>query len=142
MSHYTYRCSTCGEETVDEMAIGTARRMKKCECGRPARLVIGEGVYIAAAARPNTHGNVIALNAREDRFEKDGPAYQRMRWRGLQPDHIDGAARLENEVGDQDDIDYARAIKVAKKVGGGKERVVETIDSLVGLREPLKDSDG
>lgn len=130
MTAYTYRCATCLEETTDEYPIGTARRVKKCDCGRPARLVIGEGVNISATCTPNKRSNVIALNAREHRFDVDGPAYKRMRNRGLQPPTIDGSAHLEDKVADQDDIDYARAIKVAQQVGGGKERVIDTVSSL------------
>lgn len=122
MPTYTYRCGDCLDETSETHPIGTARRVKKCGCGRPARLVIGDGVQV------NLRSNVTVLDDR--RFDKDGPAYQRMRARGLQPERIDGAARLEDTVHDQDDIDYARAIKVAEKVGGGKERVVETVRTL------------
>lgn len=142
MATYVFRCNTCGDETQDDLPIGTATRTKRCVCGRPARLVLGEGLYVAAAARPTSADNVVRLNARERRLDKDGPAYRRMRHRGLQPAHIDGCARLENEVGDQTDIDHARAIRVAENAdvykamtkgteapppGGGKERVKETI---------------
>lgn len=130
MPTYTYRCAECLSETSDEYPIGTARRVKKCACGRPARRVIGEDVYISAAATPTSRGTVISIDRREKQFDKDGTAYKRMRHRGLQPNQIDGCARLEDRVGDQNDIDYARAIAVAEQSGGGKERVVETVESL------------
>lgn len=130
MAHYLFRCSTCGEEYDHEAPMGTAPRVLKCDCGRPARLLIGQGVYLSAEATPTSKGNVLALARRDSRFDKDAPAYKRMRHRGLQPDHIDGCAQLEDRVGSQEEIDYARAIRVAEKVGGGKERVMDTVASL------------
>lgn len=130
MATFVYQCSACSAVTEDEYPVGTARRVKKCHCGRPARLVIGAGVNLSASCTPNKSGDVLAARRREHRFEKDGPAYLRMRTRGLQPEQIDGSADLENRVGDQDDIDYRRAIQVAETVGGGKERVVEAVESI------------
>lgn len=131
MPTYTYRCHACDAESADDYPIGTARRVKKCECGKIARLVIGAGVMISAAATPTSRGNVIAIDRREKQFEQDAPAYKRMRHRGLQPDRIDGSAKLENEVSDQFDIDHGRALRAAgRSGGGGRERVREAVESI------------
>lgn len=131
MATYAFRCSVCGTDTERDYPIGTARRMTRCPCGRPARLVIGEGVNISAEATPTSRGNVVALNQRDANLARDGAAYRRMRRRGLQPEHIDGAADLENKVGTQDEIDYARAFKIMEQTGGGgKERLLDVVSSI------------
>lgn len=130
MPGYSFRCSSCNRDTVAEYPMGESPRIIKCECGRPSRRVIGEGVYIAAAARPSTKPHVLDAVRRDRRLAADAPAYKRMRNRGLQPNSIDGCAQLEDKVGSQDEIDYSRAIAVAEKVGGGKQRVIEAVESL------------
>ena len=146
MSAYVYLCAACGTKTVIEKPIGTAQRITKCGCGRPARMMLGQGMYIAAAATPNKRQNVLTIEQREKNWDRDIPAYKRMRARGLQPVGVDGAAAVEDTVGDQDDIDYGGAIRVASDqklyrqmtdraevkvpAGGGKERVIETVEAV------------
>lgn len=56
-------------------------------------------VGIAPSATPTRgDGNAATVNAREQRWNRDMPAYKRLRRDGLQPDHIDGAARIEQEL--------------------------------------------
>ncbi len=84
------------------------------------RLRIGAGVNIAPSALETKGGQVRAINAKEGRWDKDMPAYQRMRWRGMQPKGIDGAADLEDRVGDQFDVKYDRMISAVPE-GGARE---------------------
>lgn len=77
-------------------------------CGDAARLLIGVGVNISAHATPTKGGAVIEADEREGRWNKDMPAYKRMRKKGLHPRQIDGAAMVEDRVHDQVDIDRER----------------------------------
>lgn len=104
MALYVYRCGTCGEEHDKQYPIGTALRITRCHCGGTMRLRIGTGVNISAHALETKGGPVRDVDAREDRWHKDMPAYKRMRHRGLQPQAIDGSAALEDKVGDQFDV--------------------------------------
>lgn len=46
-----------------------------------------------------TRGAVVAeTNQREKRWNKDMPAYKRLRQQGLQPRNIDGSSLLENHA--------------------------------------------
>lgn len=132
MPTYTYRCIADDSDTERDYPIGTNPRVIRCDCGRPARLVLGTGVYIAAAARPSTKGEVVRIDRRDQSFDKDATAYRRMRDRGLQPDRVDGCAKLEDKVGDQDDITYRAPIAVAKRLGRSKEAVMETVEAVGG----------
>lgn len=108
MPSYAYRCESCGDELERQVAIGTARRMIRCDCGGVKRLLIGVGVNVSAHALETKGGEVRASDAMEARWHKDMPAYRRMRKAGMQPDHIDGSARLEDKVSDQTDIELQR----------------------------------
>lgn len=131
MASYSFRCQDCLTEMDADWPIGTAPRVTKCPCGRPARLLIGTHVHIAAAATPTSKPHIVNGNLREKRFDIDGSAYKRLRARGLQPPQIDGSAQLERTVSDQSDIDYRRALKIAEaNGGGGKQRVLEAVASV------------
>lgn len=108
MASYCYRCESCGDELELQAAIGTARRMIRCDCGGVKRLRIGVGVNVSAHALETKGGEVRASDAMEARWQRDMPAYKRMRRQGMQPDGIDGAARLEDKVADQIDIELQR----------------------------------
>jgi hypothetical protein len=100
---YVYRCE-CGIEHGREFTIGTAPRTETCICGETMNLVIGAGVNIAPSALEVKGAQARMTTEMEDRWQKDLPAYKRMRNRGLQPKGIDGSAELENNVDDQLDI--------------------------------------
>jgi len=57
-------------------------------------------VAIAPSATPTRAGGAKAaeVNARESRWNKDMPAYKRLRREGVQPERIDGAAGLERKL--------------------------------------------
>lgn len=130
MANYLYRCPE-GHRIEQQFPIGTARRMLRCSCGQPAKLLIGEGVNIAPSALETKGAQVRASNVTEARWNKDMPAYKRMRHRGMQPKMIDGCEKLENEVGDQFDIDYGRFYKD----GVTKERVLEGAEQAAEIME-------
>lgn len=52
-------------------------------------------------------------SAMEARWEKDMPAYHRLRRNGLQPPHIDGCAQLEGRAGSQMEIEMGHLIDKA-----------------------------
>ncbi len=125
MAVYVYRCGECGRDIEQSAEFGTAARTSRCdECGSVMRLRIGAGVNISAAGFAAKGGIVREVDAREARWQKDMPAYKRMRHRGLQPEQIDGAARLEDKVGDQFDIKYQQVYET----GVTRERVQESAE--------------
>lgn len=139
MPTYVYRCDACGRpEYETEFSIGEARSLIPCACGSMMKLVIGRGVHIAAAALPNKNGKaaIVEADRKDAAFAKDGEAYKRMRARGLQPKHIDGAARVENEVDDQMDIDRERAFKLDPKRSrqSVRDSIVEGYETVAQLK--------
>lgn len=129
MATYSYACDHCETMTETEAPIGTATRTLKCECGKVAKLTMGRGLHIAAAATPNKKQGVRRIDAAEKRWETDMPAYKRMRRKGLQPPTIDGSAVLERGVDDQAHINYAKAFAASDS----EARVHETIESLAPM---------
>lgn len=115
MSSYDYRCFSCKDETERDYPIGTAPRLLGCEeCGGRSQLVIGAGVQIAPSALEGKGAKVRQLNGKDRALRADMDSYKRMRYRGLQPERIDGASKIENEVNDSFDIVYKdRLTKVA-----------------------------
>ena len=107
MPSYVFRCGSCKDEQDHDYTIGNAPRILICaHCGGVAQLVIGAGVQIAPSAL-ETKGAHVRHTVRSDaQLFKDREAYQRMRRRGIQPDHVDGSARLEDSVGDTFDATY------------------------------------
>lgn len=92
-------------------------------------------VNIAPSATPSREGGAEAasINAREQRWQRDMPAYKRLRSNGLQPRQIDGSADLEARAVDRFDIDFGRIIPPSEK-----ERVQEgmALAKELGLGEP------
>lgn len=60
----------------------------------------------------------------------DRDAYKRMRRRGLQPPSVGGSARLEDQVGDQLDIDHRPLLTS----GVSKERLVGALEEAAVMR--------
>lgn len=61
----------------------------------PDQLTHYRSIGLSAAATPTRSGPVVAKLASDKAFDKDGAAYKRLRKEGMQPDRIDGCARLE-----------------------------------------------
>lgn len=116
MPQYSFRCGSCKDEQDHDYLIGTAPRIGGCQlCGGVTQLVIGAGVQIAPSALESKGAQVRTTNSKDKKLVKDRDAYQRMRQRGIQPDHVDGSARLEDKVGDTFDCTYGtRFAKLSK----------------------------
>jgi predicted nucleic acid-binding Zn ribbon protein len=121
MAQYAYRCAQCGTEDDQEFPIGTARRVQQCACGGVLRLVIGAGVNISHAGFVAKGSRVREVDNREKGWDRDMPAYKRMRRRGMQPPGIDGASQLEDRVNDNLDLELTRP----GLQGVSRERLVE-----------------
>ncbi len=103
--------------------------MTQCGCGGVMRLRIGVGVHVAPSALENKGATARAGNARDSQWDKDMPAYKRMRNAGMQPRNIDGSAALENEVGSQFDVQY----KPLLDQGVPRERIREAQEQIQAL---------
>ena len=122
MPLYAYRCETCDTQREELHPMGEAPRFSACHaCGFGTVLIIGAGVHIAPSALEGKGEAVRASNATEARWQQDMPAYKRMRNKGMQPKGVDGAARLEDKVGDQADIVYRKMLDQ----GVSRERIME-----------------
>lgn len=62
-------------------------------------------VSISAAATPTRSRAVVNKLNVNKKFDKDGDAYKRLRKEGLQPEQIDGCARLEQEATTKEQIE-------------------------------------
>lgn len=126
MPEYVYHCPECDDETLGEFPIGQALRSLPCgNCAANALLVIGRGVQIAPSALESKGAKSREDGAREQRWMRDIPAYQRMRAKGLWPKHVDGAAQVEDSVDNQFDIDYGHLASegvTRERVREGKEQ--------------------
>jgi hypothetical protein len=106
MSTYVFRCGSCRDEVDYEFSMGKAPRILVCDdCGGIAQLVIGAGVQIGPLTAE--------ARTEQQKYDRDADAYKRMRDRGLQPDHIAGSHKMENEVGDQFDVTYKHRLQPA-----------------------------
>jgi len=136
MANYLYRCAKCGREDDKDYPIGTAIRVTRCvECGGVMRLRIGVGVNISASALATKGAPVTAIDKREGEWQKDIPAYRRMRRKGMQPKGIDGSAKLEDRVGDQFDVNYR---DVMDRTGATRERVMEGVEQAAEIIDTVK----
>src|SRR5689334_9034185 len=122
MPSYEYRCRDCLHSDGYEFSIGQAPRHLPCRCGKTADLVIGAGVQIAPSALETKGAAARQAGEREKRWNADTDAYRRMRHKGMQPKGVDGAAALEDKVGDQIDVDYHKFYDQ----GLTRERVLES----------------
>jgi len=75
-------------------------------------------VGVAPSAMPTRTGGADAgaINAREARWQKDMPAYKRLRDQGYQPPHIDGSARLEAQASTEHEIAVGQVSADPKKL--------------------------
>ena len=134
MPAYSYECDTCHSIEDRIEPIGEARRTIMCKvCDGVLHLRIGVGVQIAPSALENKGGDVRDINSTEVRWDRDMSAYKRMRNKGMQPKGIDGAAELENQVGDQFDVQY----KALYDMGVTREHIQEGAEKA---REIVEDA--
>jgi putative FmdB family regulatory protein len=113
MPLYVYRCEACGEEEDVTHGFNDTPTLSCLACAAaPLVKVLGRGMFIGAGALPNKRHGVRAADQRESEWNRDLPAYKRMRDAGLQPPSTQGAERLErSDPSDQFDIDYQATMK-------------------------------
>jgi hypothetical protein len=99
--HVTMQWRSIHEETVREIPCEVCSRIAVLHLASPA---------IAADALPNKLHGVRAANARESQWDKDMPAYYRLRKEGLQPKSVDGAHLVEQEARDPLEVTIGRPL--------------------------------
>lgn len=72
-------------------------------------------IGISATALPNRKKSVNAIDTKEATWDKDMPAYKRMRGQGLQPKAIDGAADIEAKASDPLEVEMGRLMTPGEK---------------------------
>lgn len=65
-------------------------------------------VTFGADALPSRKGDTASTNAKEKVLQKDLDAYRRLRQDGVQPQNIDGSARIEARANSKDQVEHAR----------------------------------
>lgn len=89
------------------------------DCGRCWKCKEGTGcirsVSFAPTAMPNRHPQAVAQTATEKQWDRDMPAYQRLRHNGIQPKRIDDSAELEQRAEDQFEIEMATIVPKERK---------------------------
>lgn len=90
-----------------------------CETQREHYLSVSISAVATPTSRPETAASVL----REKRWDKDMPAYKRLRDSGVQPQRIDGSHRLEQEATTQTEVERGR------KMAGGGARFQEVSDA-------------
>ena len=116
---------------------GTVEKVYVCKLCN-ASLPVDEGNFsidrirsigFGVGTMPTRHPGSQAVEAREKRWEKDMPAYKRMRQQGLQPKTIDGAAHIEAKAETRFEVESGQVLPgQAKKI----ETAVSAIESLTG----------
>jgi hypothetical protein len=76
---------------------------------------------ISVNATPNKGASAREIQAREDRWDKDMPAYKRLRNSGLQPRGVDGSAELEARGTSRLEIEMGRIAPDKDSLREGEE---------------------
>lgn len=128
MPTYRFLCPK-GHETLEWHSIheDTPKQVPCGKCSRVAQFAFSSPA-IAADALPNKMHGVRAINARDKRWDRDMPAYKRLRQDGLQPRGIDGSADLETRA------EAPLEIEMGKKLGKEADvrRAQEVASELMG----------
>lgn len=128
MPTYRYRCAKDHEFLVWRSIHSENLREYPCdECSRIAVNVMASPA-IAAEALPNKKHGVIAKNRQEREWDRDMPAYKRLRRDGIQPKGIDGAADLETRC--EHPLEFEMGKKLGKEVD--IRRAQEVASELMG----------
>lgn len=86
-------------------------------------------VGIGTGTMPTRHPGSAAIEAREKRWDKDMPAYKRLRQQGYQPKTIDGAAHIEASAETRFEIESGQ---VLPGQAGKIESAVQAIEEVTG----------
>lgn len=96
---------------------------KPCDCPSYRAHLMSISVSSTATPSRDRSRETVEAIAREKSWDKDIPAYKRLRAEGLQPKHIDGSASFEVGARDRIEIEdgknYGRdlnAVKEAKQI--------------------------
>lgn len=106
MPTYLYRCQGCDEEFEVWQSIRSEPGADHT-CGHAA-VRIFTAPRISVAATPSKAAVARDAVAREGRWDKDMPAYKRLRDNGLQPKSIDGCAELETRATTKTEVERGR----------------------------------
>lgn len=109
MPTYAYRCD-CGDEwTVWQPIAAEPLGLHSDQCSRRPLRVLGP-------VRTHGIGGVGArtreVDATERTWDMDRPAYKRLRMEGMQPPHVDGAAKLETVA--QNDLEVNTGMRYGR----------------------------
>jgi hypothetical protein len=97
---------------------------KPCNCESYRAHLLSVGISATATPSRAVTKETNEAIEREKRWEKDMPAYARLRKEGLQPKHVDGAAAMESGANDKLEIE------AGTKLAGGTLEVVKEIREL------------
>ena len=91
-----------------------------CATYREHLLSIG----ISAAAMPSRKGPLIAVDKKQEEWDRDMPAYHELRKQGLQPPQIDGSDELSAKA--ETNFEIERGKPIHRKVRNAMEHVMES----------------
>lgn len=92
MPTYHYQCAECSDDWMlwQPMTSVPLTSHEGCD-GRPLRVLGPVRTYSVGVHGVKTR----EVDATERTWDKDRPAYKRLRMNGMAPPHVDGAAKLE-----------------------------------------------
>lgn len=125
-------CSRCDATSSERLPSKPPMSVEHNKCADPdcfqcklLHISFGSGT----SPTRNKGAEAESVDAREKRWQKDMPAYKRLRQQGLQPKTIDGAARLEAEAETRFEVESGQLLPgQAKNI----EDAVNTIESATG----------
>lgn len=121
MPTYVYLCEK-GHKTETWRSIHT-KNLKNFNCnlcGTNAKLVFSSPA-ISADALPNKLHGVRAIDKTERAWDKDMPAYKRLREDGYQPKGVDGASMVETQAQHPLEIEMGRPLGKEKDIRRAQE---------------------
>ncbi len=127
MPTYLYECKKGHRDEVWRSIHTEDLKVYECGCGAKSHLVFTSPA-IAADALPNKLHGVRSVDAMESRWDKDMPAYKRLREQGYQPRGVDGAAMAESQANHPLEIEMGRPLGKDKEV----RRAQEIASDLMG----------
>ena len=137
MATYTFRCKNCGNNVPVDAPLGEAPDVAECNgCGAQAVRVYGS-FHIGAGALPNKRAGVMAMDAQDERVERDRIAYSSLRKEGIQPAGINGAHELSGAK-TQFEIEYGKQYPDPKD----QAKVRQGLDMAAQIREDAGVSEG
>lgn len=125
MPTYRYRCTHCDEEyEVWQSMSASPMTVHGDVCAGLVERVLGpvrtHGIGTAGA-------KTRVVDRTEKTWDKDRPAYRRLRHNGMQPPHVDGCAELESRA--KTSLDVNTGLRYGHIPDGVKERVQEANES-------------